>query len=88
MVRQEVKDLAHELVRGKPPKTQEDCCELAAYISVRADLGPWTDERIKLAAASGASGLFGPLFNAADDEQREAWIAMYERAIRNALKHV
>lgn len=72
-------------LRRRAPKTQDDCCAVAASVSVMLETKPWSDELILETAASMAAGVFGPAFEAADYDQRTAWIDMCERAIRNEL---
>lgn len=74
-----------EMRRGLP-KTQDECCAVAARVSVMLETKPWTDALIFDAAASMAAGIFGPAFEAGNYGQRTAWIDMCERAIRNELK--
>lgn len=76
--------VAEAFERGKP-KTQDECCAIAAHVSVLADDGPWTDEHILEVAADMASGLFGPAFERADYGQRATWIDMCERELRKAI---
>jgi hypothetical protein len=66
------------------PQTQEDCCALAARISLALGAWPATDTEFIDAGLGAARGLFGEAFEAADDAQRWAWIDMCERALRDA----
>lgn len=66
------------------PTTQLECCELAARVSVALGTVPDTDAGIRAAAVGLASGLFGPAFAAADDDQRQGWVDMCELSLREA----
>lgn len=80
-----IREIVASAMAEKWPRTQEDCCAIAARVAVLADDGPWTDDRILVAASAGARGLFGEAFAAADYAQRTAWIDMYERALRKEI---
>ena len=80
-----IEQLVSEAWARERPATQDDCCAIAAHISVLADDGPWTDEHILEVAADMARGLFGPGFAAADYGPRSAWVDMCERALRKAI---
>jgi hypothetical protein len=77
--------VAAELKKIGRPRTQDDCCAVAARVSVRLSELPWQDERIVEVAAQLAAGVFGPAFVAADYGQKSAWIDMCERELRKAL---
>lgn len=66
------------------PKTQYECAQLGARISIAIGDIPRTDDEFINAAFGQAKGLFGPAFEAADCGQRSAWIDMCERALREA----
>ena len=83
--RETIDKLICEAFERERPKTQEDCCAIAAHVSVLADDGPWTDEHVIAVAADMAKGLFGPAFEKADYGQRSAWVDMCERALRKAI---
>ena len=61
------------------PETQEECCRLAASISVSI-LGIPRD--FEAAARGLASGLFGDAYEADDGRRRLVWVAMCENALR------
>lgn len=67
------------------PRSQEECCDLAAAVSVATDAGPWTDAHVLAAALGMAQGLFGHAFERADYGQRTRWIDMCEAALRRAI---
>ncbi len=77
--------LLDEAFARRRPTTQQECCDIAAHISVIADDGPWTDTHLLYAAASMAKGLFGPAFERASYDQRSTWIDMCERSLRKAI---
>lgn len=80
--------LVNTLLTKAVPKSQEECCAIAARAAI-AVLGiPATDDLYFHAARGGAEGLFGPAFEAADEGQRLIWIDMYERALRDAAAEV
>lgn len=70
-----------ELAAGAP-HSQEACCRLAARVSIAKYGVPRDDDEFRGAAAGGAAGLFGPAFVSADDDQRKAWVDMYEAALK------
>lgn len=73
-----------EQIRRNPPKTQEDCCAVAARQSIAA-FGPAEPHLVKATARELAKGLFGPAFEKADEAQKEFWVAMCEKEYRRAL---
>lgn len=77
--------VAAEFRRRGMPTTQDECCAIAAAVSVRLETRPWNDELILETAASMADGVFGPAFASADYGQKTAWIDMCERELRKAL---
>ena len=81
----QISQLVTEAFERERPTTQDQCCDIAAHVSVLADDGPWTDEHILEVAASMAQGLFGPAYDAADYGERSNWIDMCERALRRAI---
>lgn len=85
------RDVIETMVRAEfeklgRPRTQEDCCAIAARVSIRLSELPWTDERIVDVAGPMAQGVFGSAFAAADYGQQVAWIDMCERALRRELE--
>lgn len=83
--RERIEALVTEAFDRYRPRTQQQCCDIAAQISVLCDDGPWTDAHVLNVACSMADGLFGPSFSAADYGQRSAWIDMCEAALRRAI---
>ncbi len=78
-------DILDARIRLHPPQSLQDCCVLAAQLSI-AVLGPvYGDDEIKWAAKGLAAGLFGEAFNAADVDHQSAWIAICEAEYRRAL---
>lgn len=77
--------VAAEFAKLGKPRTQEDCCAIAARVSVRLEQRPWTDTLILNVSASMADGVFGPAFAAADYTNKTAWIDMCERELRKAI---
>ena len=73
--------VADELRRARP-KTQEECCALAARVSIKVSGAPQTDDEFLAAGYGAAQGLFGPAYEQADEGQRWTWIDMCERALR------
>lgn len=70
-----------EMARN-PPRSQEDVCRLSARASIRVGDCPRNDFEFRWAAEGQAQGLFGPAYVSADHAQRQAWIRMCERALR------
>lgn len=71
-------------LRKHKPKTQEECCALAARVSIACSGAPTTDQQFCAAAWGVAAGLFGPAFDRASEGQKWDWIDMCERALRAA----
>ena len=71
------------LIDALPPKSQEDCCLIAALHSIvkRGPIG-YRNRRIHAALAK---GLFGLAFKAATADQRAAWVSMVGRAYDGLL---
>lgn len=64
------------------PKTQQECCAVAARANLFAHGPCLSDDEFIDRAAGLASGLFGPAYDKADEYQRITWIDMCERALR------
>lgn len=81
-----VEQLAREELERQRPTTQDECCDLAARVSIAVGPVPQTDEEFIDAAYGAARGLFGPAFEKADEGQRWTWIDMCERSLRKAAR--
>ena len=73
--------IAAELQNGTP-KTQQDCCDMVAVVALQVCAVPKTDAEFVAAGVAGATGVFGEAWDAADEDQRIAWAAMYEQSLR------
>jgi len=71
-----------EVRKSAAPKTQYDCCLMAARAARAMGFIPANDAAFIEAAHAQARGLFGPAFVVADYGQKTAWIDMCERALR------
>ena len=65
---------------------EELCCALAARIRIAVGGRPSTDDEFIDAALEATRGVFGPVFEGADEGQRWDWIDMCERALRDAAQ--
>lgn len=81
----DIRGYAADLFARRPPKSQEDCCRLAAHVAVACDDGPWTEDHIRETSQSMAEGLFGPAWAVAGVDQRSAWVRMCVAALRDAI---
>lgn len=79
-----IREMTASMLDRNPPATQDDCCLMAARISVAMGDIPTTEPEFASAALGQAKGLFGPAFDAANEGQKWAWIDMCERALRRA----
>jgi len=81
------KIVAARVCAGSPPKTQNECCALAAWAALRLDPKPhpWPDSYILEMAADLAAGVFGKAFTNGTYAQKVVWIDMAEFEIRKVL---
>ena len=71
-----------EIARFRP-RTQEDCCALAARVSADV-IGSLDPDLYVLASRAMAQGLFGPAYSAANKEQKLKWETICFEAIVKA----
>ena len=81
-----VRALAEAECKMKLPRTQEDCCDIAARIVVTIHGPPDDDQTIILSARAIALGLFGKAFEQTIEGQKWDLIDMCERSLRKAIK--
>jgi hypothetical protein len=82
MSEEEVKQFIEDDYRKNGlPKTQQQCCAIAARVNLFANGPCWSDHDRLQRAAGIASGLFGPAFDKAGYGQKAAWIDMCELAL-------
>lgn len=67
------------------PKTQDDCCGVAARVAVALEDRRWTDALVLETAASMAAAVFGPAFAHSGEAQKIAWVDMCETELRKAI---
>ena len=76
------RDLVDMEMQAGAPHSQEAICRLAARVAIHKHGVPRDDDEFRDAALGGARGLFGPAFEAADYDQQQVWVDMYEDALR------
>ncbi len=79
-----IKAMVAVQIARQPPRTQQECCLMAASIEVALGIIQPGD-RLRDHAEASAEGFFGPAFEGATEYQRQVWINMYERALCSAL---
>jgi hypothetical protein len=62
-----IDEMVSEAFAAGCPKTQNECCAIAALVAVSLEDREWTEALVLEAAASMASGIFGPVFKASGE---------------------
>ena len=75
---------AEDLLLNDPPQTEEELCRVVAEACVAYCDRPKGDGEFHAAAEWMACGLFGDDYKDADTDQKWAWVALCESALRAA----